>query len=77
MPTDFDEADTNSSKVTPFDYERLIDLESGMKMDGELGNWSVIKYSDNSYVVLLHNDYNKRPFSEFTSIKDVVDFLNK
>lgn len=76
MFVDSEEGDTNSTRVTAFDYERLIDLEVGARLDGELGNYSILRYKYDNFVVLLHNSYNKPSYSEFTNMREIVDFLN-
>lgn len=74
MPFDIDEDDTNSLVPTPFDLQRLEAMAIGDTLEGELGNWKVMKY-EREYLVLLNNRRN--PFIELPNLKEVIVFLNK
>jgi hypothetical protein len=71
-----DEDDTNSIKPTGFDRERLTDLLDGEEMAGEYGNYRVLRYKVDDYVVLLSNHPVKSSYKQCGSLQEVVDFLN-
>jgi len=69
-----DDAGTNSTYPTKFDVQRINELGVGDYMDGEKGNFRVLKYKE-SYVVLLFNSPSKNEYSEFSTLKQVFAFL--
>lgn len=69
-----DDADTNSIKPTKLDIERINSMQIGDKIDGELGNWSLLRYK-NDFVLLLKNSVKYKDFIEFKDSKKLINFL--
>jgi len=68
-----DEDDTNNIKPTDFDKQRIKDMEIGAVVEGELGNWKVMKYKK-EYTVLFYNN-PKYQMMDFKSYSDLIMFL--
>lgn len=71
-----DETSSESLYPTDFDISRLSVIEIGNTVDGELGNWSVIRYK-NEYVLLLHNSKKYSNFMEMKNLETLLYFLKK
>ena len=67
------EDDTNSLRPTSFDVARIDSLSIGESVDGELGNWTVLRYKD-SYVLMTQNS-PKIINKEFKTQKELIRFL--
>lgn len=73
---DFEEVDSNSLFPTFLDVERIKCMEEGDKLDGELGNWSVLRYKNN-YTLLLNNHPRLEPVIDFDDKESLIRFLQK
>ncbi len=67
---------TESIYPTEFDTLRLKEMNSGDKVDGENGNFSVLKYP-NEYVLLLYNSKKYNSYQEFSDIGKLITFLKR
>ncbi len=70
-----EDADSNSIYPTDFDIARILDMETGQKVSGELGNWDVYRYK-NDYTLFLLN-HKKFSMLEFKTSTELIKFLKK
>lgn len=73
------ETENNDSfQLSRLDQNRLEDMEIGDLMDGELGDFRVLRYKD-VYMLFVFNESLLRKtqttHKEFASLKDLISFL--
>jgi len=72
----WDQEDTNSIKPTYFDEIRIEDMSVGDSVEGETGNWKIMRYKQ-CYVLSLFNHSTYKNLLEFKNSSSLLNFLKK